>query len=102
MGNDRMEDSVRELIITNDVALISAIEALLIEAGIPHQILDRQMSVIQGSIGAIPQRILVADDYEPAARELLAGAGLTRAEAEPASSDAEPAQRCGRHGPLVV
>jgi Putative prokaryotic signal transducing protein len=93
MGNDRMEDSVRELISTNDVALISAIEALLIEAGIPHQILDRQMSVIQGSIGAIPQRILVADDYEPAARELLAEAGLTRAEAEPASAEAEPEQR---------
>jgi Putative prokaryotic signal transducing protein len=93
MGNDRMEDSVRELISTNDVALISAIEALLIEAGIPHQILDRQMSVIQGSIGAIPQRILVADDYEPAARELLVEAGLTRAEAEPASTEAEPEQR---------
>jgi hypothetical protein len=51
------------------------------------------MSVIQGSIGAIPQRILVADDYEPAARELLAEAGLTRAEAEPASTEAEPEQR---------
>jgi len=93
MGNYRMEDSVRELISTNDVALISAVEALLIEAGIPHQILDRQMSVIQGSIGAIPQRILVADDYEPAARELLAEAGLTRAEAEPASTESEPEQR---------
>ena len=93
MGNDRMEDSVRELISTNDVALISAIEALLTEAGIPHQILDRQMSVIQGSIGAIPQRILVANDYEPAARELLAEAGLTGAKAEPASTEAEPEQR---------
>lgn len=72
---------MRELLRTNDVALVSAIEALLTEAGIPHQILDRNMSVIQGSIGAIPQRILVANDYEPAARELLAEAGLTSVEA---------------------
>ena len=34
------------------------------------------MTVIQGSIGAIPQRILVADDYEAAARQLLADAGI--------------------------
>jgi len=83
---------VGELISTNDVALVSAIEALLTEAGIPHQILDREMSVIQGSIGAIPQRILVADDYEPAARELLAEAGLIRAETKPKGA-VEPDQR---------
>jgi len=89
---------VRELISTNDVALVSAIEALLTEAGIPYQILDREMSVIQGSIGAIPQRILVANDYEPTARELLAEAGLTspeaqRTKAKPTSAEAEPDQR---------
>ena len=89
---------MRELISTNDVALVSAIEALLTEAGIPYQILDREMSVIQGSIGAIPQRILVANDYEPTARELLAEAGLTSpgaqpTKAKPTSAEAEPDQR---------
>ena len=70
---------MRELIRTNNPALVSAIEALLTEAEIPHQILDQNMSVIQGSIGAIPRRILVADDYEAAARQLLADAGLDSA-----------------------
>jgi hypothetical protein len=62
---------------TNDVALVAGRGAA--DRGHPHQILDRNMSVIQGSIGAIPQRILVANDYEPAARQLLAEAGLTSA-----------------------
>lgn len=70
---------MRELLRTNNLALVSAIEALLIEAEIPHQILDQNMSVIQGSIGAIPRRILVADDYVPAARQLLSDAGLDSA-----------------------
>jgi len=72
----RMEEPLLELMRTNDVALVSAIEALLTEADIPHQIVDRNMSVIQGSIGAIPQRILVANDFVPAARQLLADAGF--------------------------
>ncbi|MCI0686354.1 MAG: DUF2007 domain-containing protein [Sporichthyaceae bacterium] len=70
---------MRELLRTNNLALVSAIEALLIEAEIPHQILDQNMSVIQGSIGAIPRRILVAEDYVPAARQLLSDAGLDSA-----------------------
>ena len=91
MDSDPNGGPVRELMRTNDVALVSAVEALLTEAGIPHQILDRNMSVIQGSIGAIEQRILVANDYEPAARELLAEAGLTSAVVEPTSAEAESA-----------
>ncbi len=67
---------MRELMRTNDVALISAVEALLMEAGIPHQILDQNMSVLEGAIGAFPRRIRVADEVEAEARELLSDAGL--------------------------
>ncbi len=65
-----------ELVRTNDAVLVSAIEALLTEAGVPYHILDRDISVIQGSIGAFPLRIVVADDYEPEARQLLQDAGF--------------------------
>lgn len=65
-----------ELLRTNDVALISVVEALLGEAGIPHQIADRNMSVLEGGIHAIRMRVLVPDESEPEARGLLADAGL--------------------------
>ena len=65
-----------ELIRTNDVALISVVEALLGEAGIPYQVTDRNMSVLEGSITVIQLRILVPDEHEEAARELLVDAGL--------------------------
>jgi len=67
---------VRELVRTNDVVLVSAIEALLNGADIHHLVLDQNMSVLDGSVGAIPRRILVHDDDNRAARQLLTDAGL--------------------------
>lgn len=65
-----------ELIRTNDVALISVVEALLGEAGIPYQVTDRNMSVLEGTIPVVVPRILVADDREAEARELMVDAEL--------------------------
>jgi hypothetical protein len=56
--------------------LVSAIEALLKGASIPHVVLDQNMSVLEGSLGILPRRILVAEDHEQQARRLLAEAGL--------------------------
>lgn len=67
---------MRELMRTNDVALVSAVEALLTDAGVPCQVLDENISALEGSIGAFPRRIVVADEYEPEARELLTDAGF--------------------------
>ncbi len=39
-------------------------------------VVDQNMSVLEGSIGMLPRRILVADDQETEARELLTQAGL--------------------------
>ncbi len=61
---------------TNDAVMISAIEALLDGAGIEHLIVDQNMSVLEGSIGIFPRRILVGDDQLEAARRLLADAGF--------------------------
>lgn len=65
-----------ELVRTNDVALISVVEGLLASEGIGYQVADRNMSVMEGSIGAIQVRILVPDDLEDSARELLGEAEL--------------------------
>ena len=67
---------MRELVRTNDAVLISAIEALLKAAHIVHMIVDQNMSVLEGSIGIFPRRILVAEDEFDAARRLLEEAGF--------------------------
>ena len=59
---------MRELVRTNNLVLISAIEALLNGADIAHMIVDQNMSVLEGSIGIFPRRILVAEEDAPAAR----------------------------------
>jgi hypothetical protein len=66
---------LRELVRTNDVVLLSAIEALLKSADIGHLIVDQNMSVLEGSIGIFPRRILVDADELQAARRLLTEAG---------------------------
>jgi len=67
---------MREIVRTNDVVLITAIEALLTGAKIRHVVLDRNMSVLEGSIGLLPRRILVDEEQESRARRLLTDAGL--------------------------
>ena len=67
---------MRELVRTNDVVLLSVIGALLDGAEIGHLVLDQNMSVIEGSVGVIPRRVLVGDDDVRAARQILTDAGL--------------------------
>ncbi|MEL6289898.1 MAG: DUF2007 domain-containing protein [Pseudomonadota bacterium] len=67
---------MQELLRTNDPVLISFVEAILSEAGIPHLVADRHTSMIEGSIGAIPRRILVDGDDAAQARRLLRDADL--------------------------
>ncbi|HEV7984001.1 MAG TPA: DUF2007 domain-containing protein [Xanthobacteraceae bacterium] len=69
---------MREIMRTNDSVLVSAVEALLDGAGIEHLVLDQNMSVLEGSIGILPRRVLVADDQVNSARKLLQDAGLGR------------------------
>jgi hypothetical protein len=67
---------MEELIRTNDLVLISYVETLLRDAGIAHLVLDTHMSVLEGSLGIIPRRILVEADSVRQARRLVAEAGL--------------------------
>ena len=65
-----------ELLRTNDVALISAVEGLLQEADIPCHVADRHTSMLEGSLNWLQMRVLVPDDRETEARELLVDAEL--------------------------
>jgi len=70
------ENALRELVRTNDPVLVTAIEALLNGANIRHVVLDGNMSVLEGSIGILPRRILVDAEHAAEARKLLEDAGL--------------------------
>jgi hypothetical protein len=67
---------LRELVRTNDIVLVSAIGALLDGANIHHLVLDQNMSVVEGSLGMLPRRILVHEDDNREARQILSDAGL--------------------------
>jgi hypothetical protein len=65
-----------ELLRTNDPVLISVVESLLKEAGIEIWVADQNMSVIEGSLGILPRRVMVPSDQMATARQLLVDAGL--------------------------
>lgn len=67
---------MEEILRTNDAVLLSFVEALLKDAGIPTQIFDQNMSVIEGSIGILPRRLLVPTGEAEEARAVLGEAGM--------------------------
>jgi len=69
-----------ELLRTNDPVLLSFAAALLADAGIESEVFDSHTSIVEGSIGAIPRRLMVAAAAAAAARRIVAeieGIGLT-------------------------
>jgi len=68
---DRLGLGMNELVRSNDLVYLSWVEAVLAAAGIACVLSDQYTSVIEGSIGAIPRRILVdSDDFVRAERVL--------------------------------
>jgi len=63
---------MQELLRTNDFVLVSYLEAVLADAGIAAVVLDAHTAVLEGSAGAIPRRVMVADEDLAAAQRLLA------------------------------
>jgi len=63
-----------ELVRTNDPVLISWLRAQFADAGIDVLVLDEHMSIMDGSIQAIPRRIMVADEDKREAQVILAEA----------------------------
>ena len=60
----------------NDVVILSLAKALLRDAGIDVAVLDRHMSTIEGSVGALNQRLMVHVEDKTYARALIAEARI--------------------------
>jgi hypothetical protein len=64
---------MKELLRTNDAVRLSFLQSLLKDSGIESLVLDQHMSLVEGSIGAIPRRLMVAqNDYRRACSVLAA------------------------------
>ncbi len=66
---------MKELLRTNDIVKLSWLEALLADAGIETLVLDLHTSIVEGSIGILPRRLMVSDDDYVRARLVLREAG---------------------------
>jgi hypothetical protein len=66
---------MRAVATSNDPVRLSFLTALLADAGIEAVLLDQHMSAVEGSIGAIQRRLMVADRDFSRARRVLAEAG---------------------------
>ncbi len=67
---------MKELFRTNNPAVISYVSHLLEDAGLRAFVMDTNASILEGSIGILPRRIMVVDDDLEKARALLRVANL--------------------------
>jgi len=67
---------MQELVRTNDAVLISFIESLMKEAGIRYFVADQNTSIMEGSLGVLPRRIMVDAGRIDQARRILEDAGI--------------------------
>ncbi|MGB3536747.1 MAG: DUF2007 domain-containing protein [Mesorhizobium sp.] len=65
-----------ELIRTNDVVVISFVESLMRDAGIGCFVADQNMSVMDGSLGILPRRVMIDASRADEARRILTDAGI--------------------------
>jgi len=74
---------LKTLVKSNDPVLMGYVRSLLEGADIIHFVLDANMSIMEGSVGIIPRRVMVADDEIGQARTLMHEVGLAHECAEP-------------------
>lgn len=68
---------MEELLRSNDMVYLSFVRHVLEEADIDFVQLDDHMSALEGSIGVLPRRIMVAGELIGHARQVLGNASLT-------------------------
>jgi len=64
------------IIKTNNTVTLSYAQSVLNDHDIGSFIADTHASILDGSVGAIPRRLMVIDEDVVEAREVLAAAGL--------------------------
>ncbi|HEY1795317.1 MAG TPA: DUF2007 domain-containing protein [Stellaceae bacterium] len=62
---------MKELLRTNDIVRLSWLQAILNDAGIDCLVLDNHTSLVEGSIGAIQRRLMVAIEDHARAQLLI-------------------------------
>ncbi|NIJ41718.1 hypothetical protein FHS78_002008 [Parvibaculum indicum] len=62
---------MKELLRSNDPVLVSYLEHRLREAGVEPLVLDAYTSIVEGSLGILPRRMMVAEEDHPAAARIL-------------------------------
>jgi hypothetical protein len=67
---------MEELLRTNDITLIPLARAVLEDEGIDSFELDVNMSILEGSIGILPRRLMVRTDELDDARRVLREYGV--------------------------
>jgi Putative prokaryotic signal transducing protein len=65
---------MKELLRTNNPVYLSFAEAVLKDAGIDCLVFDQNMSIMEGSIGVLPRRLMVPDHELERARQILSDA----------------------------
>lgn len=68
---------MKELLRTNDVVYLSYVRHILNEAEIGFMVLDEFVSAVEGSINAIPRRVMVDESDIELARKLISNDSLT-------------------------
>jgi hypothetical protein len=68
--------AMEELLRTNNPVTISFVESLMREAGIGVFVADENMSIMDGSLGILPRRVLVEPGKIEQARRIVRDAGL--------------------------
>jgi len=62
---------LKEVLRTNDPVLISYLQHVLNDAGIEVFVMDLHTSIVEGSLGILPRRLMVLDEDEAAAKRLI-------------------------------
>jgi hypothetical protein len=65
---------MKELIRTNDIVFLSWVQAALANEGIEALVFDQYVSAVEGSIGALPRRVMVVDEDFSRAQAIIKAA----------------------------
>ncbi|MEH6754605.1 MAG: DUF2007 domain-containing protein [Alphaproteobacteria bacterium] len=67
---------MRDVLRTNDPVELSLAIALLKDADLEHVVMDGHISVLEGTIGIFPRRLMVLDDDYLLAKDILIAAEI--------------------------
>jgi len=70
--------AMRRIVRSNAPVLIHFVTVLLRDAGLSPQLVDQHISAIEGSIGALPRRVLVASDELAQAKRVMQEADMSQ------------------------